>query len=141
MLLFGCCFFFCADMWPTVRLVNGNQKHPAEGRVEIFHNGEWGTLVARPWNLNSGTVICHQLGFGSALATSYLYTYYSYYHHETPDYGQRPSGMPRFRWYFRCTGSEVQINKCPRYECSYCHYDVGVKCGTFSYFGPPNIVP
>ncbi|XP_025840354.1 macrophage scavenger receptor types I and II isoform X1 [Vulpes vulpes] len=45
----------------TVRLVGG--KAPHEGRVEIFHNGQWGTVCDDHWELRGGQVICRSLGY------------------------------------------------------------------------------
>ncbi|XP_045854518.1 macrophage scavenger receptor types I and II isoform X1 [Meles meles] len=45
----------------TVRLVGGRGPH--EGRVEIFHNGQWGTICDDHWELRGGQVICRSLGY------------------------------------------------------------------------------
>uniref|UniRef100_A0A8C7AI86 Macrophage scavenger receptor 1 n=2 Tax=Neovison vison TaxID=452646 RepID=A0A8C7AI86_NEOVI len=45
----------------TVRLVDGRVPH--EGRVEIFHNGQWGTVCDDHWELRGGQVICRSLGY------------------------------------------------------------------------------
>lgn len=38
-----------------------------EGRVEICHNNEWGTVCNRAWNVSAATVICRQLGLAIGL--------------------------------------------------------------------------
>merc|ERR1712168_998064 len=52
-----------------VRLSNNGRSHLASGRVEVYHEGEWGTVcddgleVGKPMGTTVATVVCKSLGF------------------------------------------------------------------------------
>ncbi|XP_010133362.1 PREDICTED: CD5 antigen-like, partial [Buceros rhinoceros silvestris] len=47
------------------RLVNGSSS--CSGRVEVLHNGMWGTVCNKGWNLTEAQVVCEEVGCGHAV--------------------------------------------------------------------------
>ena len=101
----------------TVRLVNGPTEY--EGTVEVYHNGEWGTVCDDGWDLNDAQVVCNQLGLDEVAAVRH-----------GAFYGQ---GSGRI-WLnnLNCTGTELNIGNCSHRgwgieNCSHSE-DAGVKC-------------
>lgn len=58
-----CVYIVIAQEDGNVKIVNGPSGVSICGRVEIFHNGEWGTVCDDRWNLANGNVVCKQLGY------------------------------------------------------------------------------
>ena len=46
----------------TVRLAGGSSKR--EGRLEVYHDGVWGTVCDDDFNDAAARVACNSLGFG-----------------------------------------------------------------------------
>lgn len=57
-----------------LRLV-GPASRPEEGRLEVLHQGQWGTVCDDDFTLQEATVACRQLGFESALTWAHSAKY------------------------------------------------------------------
>ncbi|KAI8507318.1 hypothetical protein Bbelb_146980 [Branchiostoma belcheri] len=108
---------------PQVRLVGG--WYPWEGRVEVFYNGEWGTVCGRNyWDTQDANVICRELGYGPP-TVSHTFSF---------GQGSGPIWIGRFSSRPDCTGNEMSIFNClhgtPGNVDSSCTHadDVGIIC-------------
>ena len=52
-----------------LRLAGEKRKH-YEGRVEVFYNGEWGTVCDDDFSIYAAQVVCRELGFMDAKSWS-----------------------------------------------------------------------
>ena len=103
--------------------------YPNQGRVEIFLNGEWGTVCDDGFDLNAGDIVCRQLGFNHAIE------FYSGTSHFEQAYG------PIHLENVVCQGYEESIMFCDHstvgvHDCTH-NEDVGVLCDSDDY---PNYI-
>uniref|UniRef100_A0A3Q1HEN8 Soluble scavenger receptor cysteine-rich domain-containing protein SSC5D n=1 Tax=Anabas testudineus TaxID=64144 RepID=A0A3Q1HEN8_ANATE len=58
----------CTNSKP-IRLINGTDK--CSGRVEVYHDGQWGTICDDRWGMQEAAVACRQMDCGNVLAVKY----------------------------------------------------------------------
>ena len=96
----------------TVRLAGGRSYN--QGRVEVYYNGEWGTVCNNGWDYTEASVVCRHLGLGmlgNALSSAY-------YNNTASSYVFLDNVM--------CSLNDTTLTACD-------HYGVGI-----TYFCSPN---
>ncbi|XP_048714637.2 neurotrypsin-like isoform X2 [Caretta caretta] len=104
-----------------LRLAGG--KESFAGRVEVYHDGKWGTICDDQWDDRDAEVVCRQLGFsGTPKAFSWAH------------YGQ--GSGPILLDEVECSGNELSLDQCKKnnwgqQNCDHIE-DAGVSCDPFT---------
>ena len=105
-----------------IRLAGRNLHN--QGRVEVYHNGEWGTVCDDGWDNTDATVVCRQLGFYSSVRA-----------YGSAQYGQGTGPI----WLSRlsCFGNESSLFECGQLSvaaknCTHSN-DATVRCYHYQY--------
>ncbi|XP_018421756.1 PREDICTED: HHIP-like protein 1 isoform X1 [Nanorana parkeri] len=102
----------------SVRLANGNKSD--RGRVEIFINGQWGTVCDDLWNSKAAAVVCRQMGFPHVVKAA-----------KQAEFGEGKN-LPILLDDVECTGKEKTLLDCKhkeigKHNCGH-QEDAGVIC-------------
>ncbi|KAF1388465.1 hypothetical protein PFLUV_G00090490 [Perca fluviatilis] len=98
----------CSD---SVRLFNGTDR--CSGRVEVFHNGQWGK-ICNNWGNEDAQVVCNELNCGPPKPTQ-----------ESLNFGD--SGLRAYT--SRCSGNVTSISQCTLQELTGRCEAVSLSCG------------
>ncbi|XP_052410566.1 deleted in malignant brain tumors 1 protein-like [Carassius gibelio] len=110
----------CSSEFPDeIRLMNGT--YSCSGRVEVLHNGAWGTVCDDGWDLTDAAVVCREMGCGDVIEAK-----------RNASFGQGSGQI----WLdnVNCTGTESSLKNCRanewgKHNCEH-HEDAGVICKT-----------
>ncbi|XP_065606696.1 macrophage receptor MARCO [Cyrtonyx montezumae] len=96
----------------NIRIAEGGRR----GRVEIFHQGSWGTICDDDWDIQDASVVCRMMGYSRAISSF------------TASEGTGKIWLDNVN----CRGSERSIYECNKpdwgeHNCSHSE-DAGVEC-------------
>ncbi|KAH9514984.1 hypothetical protein Btru_021590, partial [Bulinus truncatus] len=80
---------------------NNNGAFGSEGRLEVFHSGQWGTVCDDNFDINAAQVVCKQLGYETNKATFYGKAHYG-----------QGTGIPVHLDDISCSGQENKLVQC-----------------------------
>ena len=98
----------------NIRLMGSSNQY--EGRVEVYHSGEWQTICDNSWDIAEAEVVCRQLGYGYAILAI-----------GGAAFGQGSGGQWERFW--SCNGNEASLDGC-RSSSAFCSHseDASVIC-------------
>jgi len=102
-----------------VRLRGSSWSH--EGRVEVYHEGEWGTICNDYWGLKEAAVVCRMLNYSKVVKVV-----------RGAYYGRVHSSFPIWMDNVKCRGDEQTIAACRHngwnvHDCNH-NKDAGIVC-------------
>ena len=111
-----------------VRLFNNgiDSSTTGIGRVEVLHDGQWGTVCDDNWDFLDARVVCRQLGFANVLNITRF---------SDRTFGDRVNNtVPVWLDDIHCNGNETNLGLCPHpgfgiEDCSHFE-DSGVYCSS-----------
>ena len=106
-----------------IRLVNGMTR--CSGRVEVLHEGQWGSVCDDAWGLQEAEVVCRQMKCGTALGVKYQ-----------AHFG--PGAGPILLDDLGCNGQERTLGECKHagFRVNNCGHseDAGVECSGIHFY-------
>ena len=106
---------------PLRLLGKTSSQTSVQGILQIYYNGDWGTICRNGWSLASADIACKQLGYRFAVMSKHL------------GIGFGPIWLNDVK----CNGYEPSLDQCHNsgWDTNLCgHYeDVGIVCNTSKY--------
>ncbi|XP_051748184.1 deleted in malignant brain tumors 1 protein-like [Ctenopharyngodon idella] len=129
LILFSSIVTLTTSDFETVRLVDGDS--PCSGRVEVHHDGQWGTVCDYNWDMTDAAVVCREIGCGEPVEAV-----------SDAHFGQ--GSGPIWMDNVACSGSESTLKNCGSggwgvHNCGH-HEDAGVRCSDKKTFGRYSLV-